>query len=197
VAWAEVEVAIAAAPYPVEILPRTASVLDRIEGVTDRSWLGAVVENTGGILVDRGWLRVFGSGHASRGLIDVLAANTEFGGAPGFVVAVDVLGGLFAWAPETMRYFAPDSVRWGDLDDGYGNWLNAMLSGAMEQFYDGLRWPGWAEEVAACRLYEGIHTVPPLFTSEGKDLSSVSRRPVPINELVAYHHDMGRQLGGA
>ena len=56
-AWPEVEAAIAAAPYPVEVLdadPRRADLeLQRVQ-VTTRSWLGAVVHRTGGLVVDHG-----------------------------------------------------------------------------------------------------------------------------------------------
>lgn len=196
-AWDEVESAIEAAPYPIEVLTRTASVLDQIDGVTERSWMGAVVDRTGGLLVDHGWLRVFGSGDATRGLPDILTAQSGFGELPGFAVAVDVLGGVFAWAPKTMLYFAPDSLRWEDVDDGYGSWLNAMLRGAMDRFYEDVRWPGWTEDVAAIGLDQGIHTAPPLFTREGKDVAAVSRRPVSLAELISVHRDMARQLDGA
>lgn len=70
-----------------------------------------------------------------------------------------------------------------------------MLAGSLTQFYDTLRWPGWETEAAALKLNEGIHTWPPPSTVEGKDLSTASRKAVPMAQLVSFHHEMARQLG--
>ncbi|WP_323373404.1 DUF2625 family protein [Plantactinospora alkalitolerans] len=48
-----------------------------------------------------------------------------------------------------MHYFAPDELDWQDLEQGYADWLHAMLAGSMTRFYDTLRWPGWKAKVAA------------------------------------------------
>jgi hypothetical protein len=58
-----------------------------------------------------------------------------------------------------------------------------------------LRWSGWETEVADVGLDQGISTVPPLWTTEGKDLSVVSRKPIRLIELIAVHQDMARQVG--
>lgn len=89
----------------------------------------------------------------------------------------------------------PDDLGWLDLEQGYADWLYAVLAGSLTQFYDTLRWPGWKTEVEALRLDEGIHAWPPPSTEEGKDLSEVSRKAVPMAELVSFHHEMARQLG--
>jgi hypothetical protein len=198
--WAEISTAMAAAPYPVEALPadpeRAAACLAAL-GVTTRSWLGAVVANSGGLVIDRGWLRVLGGGHP--GLPDVVTAMDSQAGR--MVVAFDVLGGQFVWAPTqpgaapTVHYFGPEDLAWQDLELGYGDWLLAMLAGALTQFYEGLRWPGWEIEVAGVALDQGINTLPPPWTTEGKDLSVVSRKPILLAELIAVHEEMARQLG--
>jgi hypothetical protein len=185
-AWDEIGHAIEAAPYPVDVLPVDADHARRCLAtleVTTRSWLGAVVANSGGLLIDHGWLRVLGSGHG--GLPDVLAGADPVSGW--LLVAHDILGGQFAWirahpdAPPTVHYFGPDDLAWQDLRNGYADWLHAMLSGATTRFYETLRWPGWPAEVAAVPLDHGIHTFPPPSTVEGKDLSRVSRRAVPLD----------------
>jgi Protein of unknown function DUF2625 len=68
--------------------------------------------------------------------------------------------------------------------------------GTMTQFYESLRRPGWEDEVAQLSLAQGIHAWPPPSTVEGRDLASASRAPIPVAELVSFHHDMSRQLGG-
>jgi len=199
-AWEEVTAATASSPYPVTFLPpnpdRARQCLTTLE-VTTRSWLGAVVANTGGILVDHGWLRVLGSGHGD--LPDVLWKADPH--SRWLTVAVDVLGGHYAWfqaAPDrtpTIHYFGPDVLEWQDLERGYGDWLYGVLSGVLTEFYDTLRWPGWEAEVAGLALSQGITTFPPPSTREGKYLATVARAPVPMAELIDFHHDFARQLG--
>jgi hypothetical protein len=200
-AWDEITATLPSSPYPVTVLPpdpaRSARCLDTL-GVTARSWLGAVIAYSGGLLVDHGWLRVFGSG--SGDLPDVLYDTDPAGG--GLVVALDVLGGQFVWAPSepgkppTLHYFGPDTMDWQDLDLGYRDWLHAMLAGSMTEFYENLRWPGWEAEVAALSLGQGISTYPPPSTVEGRDLSAASRRPMAMAELIAFHHELARCYAG-
>ncbi|MEU1688600.1 DUF2625 family protein [Micromonospora sp. NPDC005707] len=199
-AWPEVAEAVAAAPYPVKVLPndpaRSSACLAALE-ITARSWLGAVVANTGGLLVDHGWLRVLGSGHG--GLPDVPGESDPARGV--VVIGYDVLGGQFVWAPPqpaarpTVHYFGPDDLGWLDLEQGYADWLYAVLAGSLTRFYDTLRWPGWETEVAALAPDLGLSAWPPPFTKEGKDLSQVSRKAVSLAEAVSFYQDAARQLG--
>jgi hypothetical protein len=198
--WAEISTVMTAAPYPVEALPtasdRAAASL-AVLGITTRSWLGAVTANSGGLVIDHGWLRVLGSGH--DGLPDVAAGSDPRTGR--LTVAFDVMGGQFVWMPAqqetapTVHYFGPEDLAWQDLELGYGDWLHAMLSGAVTRFYEPLRWPGWETEVIGLALDQGISAIPPPWTAEGKDLSVVSRKPIRLSELVDIHQEMARQLG--
>ncbi|WP_432979218.1 DUF2625 family protein [Dactylosporangium sp. CA-233914] len=202
-AWAEIEAAATGSPYAVELLPtdpdRAAECLQRLQ-VTTTSWLGALVYGSGGMIVDGGWLRVFAAGHPRRRLPDIHEVNAAFEPA-GLVVAEDVMGGEFVWrqgesqGKPTIHYFAPDTLRWEDLTLGYTDWLYAMLGGAIDRFYTSWRWPGWRDEVAACPLDAGLSVMPPLFTKEGRDISTADRRPISMRQLVGVKHDMADQLG--
>lgn len=68
-AWPSLSEEIAAAAIPVEVLSvepeRARRALFRLQ-VTARSVLGALALNTGGLLVDHGWLRILGGGHEGR-----------------------------------------------------------------------------------------------------------------------------------
>jgi hypothetical protein len=198
-AWEDLAETIAAAPYPSQALPidpsRAQGCLATL-GITTRSWLGAVVANAGGLLVDHGWLRVLGSG--AQGLPDVLSyADPAMGG---LVVALDVLGGQFAWVPAkpgkrpTIHYFGPDLLEWQDLEQGYADWLYHVLNGSLTSFYETLRWPEWEAEVAGLGLDQGIYAYPPPWSVQGKDLSNSTRKPVPMGELVAFHHDTAKWI---
>ncbi|MET7952237.1 DUF2625 family protein [Micromonospora sp. NPDC005324] len=199
-AWSEISALVAAAPYPVEVLradPQRAEACLTALDITTSSWLGAVVANSGGLLIDHGWLRVLGGGH--DGLPDVAAEIVPKTGR--LVVALDVMGGRFAWSQAepgvrpTVHYFGPEDLAWQDLELGYGDWLEAMLTGAMTQFYEGLRWPGWETEVANVALDQGLSAWPPPWTGEGKVLSAVSRKPIQLAELVSAHQHAARRLG--
>ena len=198
--WQQVSATVAAAPYPVQVLaadPERAAASSAALGLSTRSWLGAVVANASGLLIDHGWLRVLGCGH--HRLPGIIAeADTQAGV---LTVGYDVLGGQFAWlrpgpdAKPTVHYFGPDDLSWLDLEQGYAEWLNAMLRGSLTAFYDTLRWPGWQDEVAALSLDQGISAWPPPFTAEGKDLSAVSRKAIPLAELVSFYQDAARHIG--
>jgi hypothetical protein len=190
-AWPEIEAAVAAASRPVVVLARDPRRADeellRVQ-VTTRSWLGAVVHHSGGLVIDHGWLRVLGSGNEENRLAGLGELNDGIAG--GLVVAQDVLGGQFAWMPgdsgaPTIRYLAPDTLSWEDCDMGYGEWLAAMIGGATTAFYRDFRWPDWAREVAACRLDQAVDVLPPLWTREGRDIAAASRRPVPMSEMMS------------
>lgn len=172
----------AAAPYPVQVLPadpERATSRSAALGVTTRSWLGAVVANAGGLLVDHGWVRVLGCGYGR--LPDVVTQADAEAGV--LTVGYDVIGGQFVWlqaepgAKPTVHYFGPDDLGWLDLEQGYAEWLNAILTGSLTRFYDTLRWPGWETEAETLGLDEGFSVWPPPFTKEGKNSPPYPARP--------------------
>ena len=81
-AWPVLEELFAASPVPVKVLP-----VDPAEGrrgllqlqVTTRSMLGALTIDCGGLVLDDGWLRVFGGGSGSgEGAMPSLAQVNAF-----------------------------------------------------------------------------------------------------------------------
>lgn len=208
-AWPELRVAIDGAPTLAEVIPiereRAEQVLQRLQ-VTTRSVLGALAYETGGILCDEGWIRVLGGG--GQGLPDIATANGIVDGPPplaipgALIVAHDVLGGRFAVNDDAfggqrgeVHYFAPDSLRWEPLGVGHTEFLMWSMSGAPTQFYELFRWAGWQAEVRPLRLDQGIRLDPPPFTVEGKDVSRVSRRVVPWDELPPMYDDAASHMG--
>lgn len=198
--WPLVAEWISAAIRPVEVLapaPSAGKALVSVQ-VTTRSPMGAVVFNTGGLLVDHGWIRILGSGHVrlpralpqwnyACGLSEMLAAP------PWLLIADDVLGGFFAlnggrFAPtgHTVWYFAPDSLKWEDMGLGYSQFLWWCFSGKVEKFYELFRWPEWQKEVSALGGSQALHFAPPLFTA-GEPVGKRSRRAVPISELFSLY----------
>jgi hypothetical protein len=133
-AWPLVESWLAQSTNDAVALPATReygeSVLLELQ-VSSRSMLGAVALETGGILIDHGWVRLLGSG--SPRLLSTLASWNNVGPEPeidslehALVVGFDAISGFFAINGGQFKgerghvfYFAPDALEWQSLDRGY------------------------------------------------------------------------------
>lgn len=167
--------------------------------VTDRSPMGSVALNCGGIVAAGGWLRVFGGG--DPGLV---TWNHTPGGATriadaldgALVVGADVVGGFFLLdgggleRPGTVHHLAADTLELRDLGVGYRGWLQWVLTGDTAAYYAPLRWDRWEKEVGRVDWSRGLHLYPPPWSAEGRDVGAASRRPVPLAELwgLAWVH---------
>ena len=208
-AWPQVRTWIADAENDVVVVEasrqRGEHVLQLLQ-VTSRSVLGAVALETGGILVDRGWLRILGCGSArmqaslaSWNGLGVVAAVEPLDGA--LVVAHDAVGGFFALDGGALggergevRYLAPDTLSWEHIANGYSDFVTWALEGDLEGFYDALRWPGWEDELANVSADSGFLLLPPPFTREGKPVAKARRTLVPVTELWAAQLGYARQF---
>lgn len=192
-AWPELQLALARATNPIQVLPASdqrEACLAKLQ-VTTRSTLGALAHETGGLLVDGGWLRILGSGNSE--LPRALGFWNERLGVPlesALLVADDVVGGFFAinggalpGTPGHVHYLAPDTQQWEDLEVGHSQWLSWVFDGNLAQFYEALRWPGWEQEVVALKDGQMFHTWPPAWSREGAPGQPVDRRPVPASEM--------------
>lgn len=200
-AWPMVQELIAGATTPVEVLP--AHPVDREVAllaiqVTTRSTMGAVVYETGGLLIDHGWLRILGSGHPRlpRSLPSWNKGRTMFDdeNPPGYLlVADDVVGGFFAVNGGALGaemgavfYFAPDSCQWECLDFGYSEFIGWSLQGDLAKFYESLRWPGWENEIASLGGDQAIFIFP-FPATKGPPLGERHHGVVPIAELFGLY----------
>lgn len=205
-AWSELATA-ASASGRVTILPRDEAAaracLERLQ-VTTRSTLGALAHETGGLLIDDGWLRVLGCGHPQ--LRRALGTWNEQLGIPVsdyLLIADDVVGGAFAinggglGTPiGNVFYFAPDALSWEDTELGHGAFLRWTFEGDIEAFYEGMRWPGWRDEIASVSGDQILSLVPPPWTAEGKDVATVSRRGVPALEIWHLQQELAASPRG-
>lgn len=166
--------------------------------VTTRSTLGAIAYETGGLLVDHGWLRILGSGHPKlpRSIVEWNAGRSS-----GYLlVADDVVGGFFAINggalgddPGSMYYWAPDTLRWESIAVGYTDFLQWALSDQLSVFYESLRWHGWETDVAKAGGNQCFNFYPFLWSAEGS-VESSSRRLIGIDEQYALNLDVASQL---
>ena len=189
-----------AATRPVELLPPSAArdeALLRTQ-VTTRSPMGAVVHETGGILVDGGWLRFLGSGHDR---LKRTLPGWNDGRSDGFLlIADDAVGGFFAvnggaLGPDvkSVYYFAPDTLDWEPMAMGYSDFLMWAFSGDLGGFYEWVRWEGWQADVSALHGDRCYAFYPFLFTREGKG-GCGQRAEVPVEESWSIQMDLRSQL---
>ena len=194
------------ADLPVELLPPSAGRDDVLLSlqVSTRSPLGAIAYETGGILVDDGWLRILGSGHGKLGR-DIAAWNK--GKADGFLlVADDVLGGFFAINGGALGddqgklyYLAPETLEWEALEIGYTAFVEWAFTSQLRQFYG--RQPGDADgfdELPELPLSGELclNFYPFLWTQEGS-LKTSARRAIAVQEQWALNLDLQQKLPDA
>lgn len=200
--WPTVKQWIDSAKNKVEVLP--GDVLKCKEAlyksqVTTRSIMGAIVYSTGGILIDDGWIRIFGSGSTKmqRTLPDWNKGKAfkEFGDRPAFfLVADDAIGGVFAINygsfgsdVENIYYFSPGSLQWEGLGINYEDFVQFCFNGDLEKFYSGIRWTSWRKDIQSIKADEVFHIVPPLWSVEGKNPENSVRKGVPADEEYIYN----------
>lgn len=171
--------------------------------ITTFSPLGAILYETGGILIDNGWLRILGSGHTrlSRTLASwthLLNAELTF---QALLIADDASGGFFALNGGGLGkdlggiyYLAPDTLEWESLDTNYSGFLHWALCGDLDLFYKNVRWTGWREETASmnCDLVYSFY--PFLWTEQQLSIENRSRVTVPVEKHWALCLDLQHQL---
>lgn len=209
-AWPALRQLLADSKVTVDSLP-----VDRDEGcramlqlqVSAKSVLGALFYNCGGLLIDDGWVRAYAGGtQPVSGGLPSLATVNEFPvafdpawrPAEGIIVGHDVIGGVFALSAEDMHitYFAPTQLEWMPLHMSHGTWLSWLLSGELGTFYDGLRWPGWRDDVAALSPSEGITIFPFPWTEEAQtDIAATTRKPAPLKQILDASRAFAQQAG--
>lgn len=209
-AWPIVQEMVKSAKNKVEILhvnaEKTNDALYKTQ-VTTRSPMGAIVYNTGGILVDNGWIRILGSGNTKldRSLPDWNKGKSfkEFGESPSFLlIADDAIGGFFILNGGSLGedlgkvyYFAPDNLEYEPLDITYTEFLDFCFNNDLNQFYKDNRWKNWQKEVSELDGNKVFSFYPYLWTKEGKDINKNSRKAISIEEQYNLNIEFRKQLG--
>ncbi len=184
---------LAEASRPFEVLPpdeRCGDVLVALQ-ITTRSPMGAITYETGGILIDHGWLRLLGSGHPklTRNIVG-WNANRSSGY---LLVADDAIGGFFAINggalgsdQGSMYYWAPDTLNWEPLGLGYTDFIRWALSDRLDVFYEGLRWAGWESDTKQLGGDQCFNFYPFLWSEQGS-VESSSRKAIDVAEQFSFN----------
>ena len=208
--WPFVTEWIKSAKNKVEILPvdnqKAKDALYKTQ-VTTRSPMGSIIYETGGILIDNGWIRILGSGSEKLKRIlpdwNLGKGFKDFGQPTTFLlVADDAIGGFFILNGGGLGndlgkiyYFAPDNLEFEPLDLTYTEFLTFCFNNDLDEFYKGYRWKNWKEDVSKLKGDYVYNFVPYLWTKEGKDIENVSKKEVPIEEQYSLNLDFRKQLG--
>ncbi len=195
--WEVVKKWIQEAENEIEILEKDSKQADLAlyrTQVTTRSPMGAIIYETGGILIDHGWIRILGSGSdkLKRNLPEWNKGKSfeTYGQAmPFLLIADDAIGGFFALNGGgfgdqdfgKIYYLSPESLEWEPLDIGYSEFIYWTFTGDIDDFYKGLRWKKWKKEVEQMGVDQAMNFYPFLW-SKYEDLEKLSRKPVPIEE---------------
>lgn len=211
-AWNIIQEWIKEATNHIEILPNSRGEGEKsllILQIPNKSTMGAIALETGGILIDHGWLRILGSGNSriSRISGNLLSWNclngncTDYTLEGGFIIAYDIIGGFFAINTgglgsniKNIYYFAPDTLQWEDTEKGYTDFFRWTLDGNLDLYYKAFRWTGWEKEVSSLDGQDGISVYPYLWTDQSKDVGECHRAAVPMTELWGIHNDFVKQL---
>ena len=208
--WIVVQEWLSKATNPVEVLQSVEenrkSALVALQ-VTTRSPMGAIIYETGGILVDHGWIRILGSGcgRLPRSMADWNKGRTfqNYGDpAPYWLVADDVIGGVFALdgggllcgKVGSIFYYSPDTVCWEPMDMSYSDFLRWCFTGDVAKYYTEYRWNGWQEDVKNLPG-DKVFGFCPFLWAKAESLESRSRRPISIAEQYDLQLDIAKQLG--
>ena len=189
------------AEVPCELLPpgpeREQSLL--YLQVTTRSLLGAFGYDTGGLLIDDGWLRLLGSGHSksTRSLHEWNSPRTD---GTFILIGDDAAGGFYALNGGAfgedlgaVYYWAPDDLEWESLEMGHTDFVAFSLTDRITEFYESLRWPTWRDDVKDLPTDRSFFFYPFLWTREGS-VEDSHRSTVPLSEAWDVKVDIVRQL---
>ena len=67
------------------------------------------------------------------------------------------------------------------MEMGYSDFIWWTFTGDLEQFYEGLKWNSWKEEIENLDGNNGIGFFP--FYGRNDDINELSRKPISIDEI--------------
>lgn len=174
--------------------------------VSTYATLGSIIYNTGGIMIDHGWIRILGSGNSrlNRSVSEWNLGKTikHYGDQPDYLlVADDAAGGFFAINYgafgsdlKNIYYLAPNSLVWEPLNFGYSEFVLFCFDGDLSEFYRGLRWSTWNQFIADLDGNKSYSFRPYLWAKEGTDINSCTRKLVSTEDLFKFNLAKQKEL---
>ena len=180
----------------------TKVILDKLQ-ISGNSFLGAIIQNTSGVLIDN-WIRLLGSDSKNnRGIVSYNLIN-EDGIAEKIdkmlIVADDIVGGVFALNAGRFSegigdvwYFAPDTLEWESLEMKYSEFIAWIAQGEIDEFYSTMRWSLWKEDSKSVNFNEAILIYPFLWSNEIQ-IEKADKKIVPVEELFDINQEYSKKF---
>ena len=180
----------------------TKVILDKLQ-IRGNSFLGAIIQNTSGVVIDN-WIRLLGSdSKKNRGIVSYNLIN-EDGIAEKIdkmlIVADDIVGGVFALNAGRFSegigdvwYFAPDTLEWESLEMKYSEFIAWIAQGEIDEFYSTMRWSLWKEDSKSVNFNEAILIYPFLWSNEIQ-IEKADKKIVPVEELLDINQDYSKKF---
>lgn len=173
----------------IEILEKSENIITDLYNIynkySDRLFF-SVMENCGGIIIDN-WIRLYGCGQ-----LNVIEKNKKYNkeNTVDIILGEDIIGGLFALKDGFVYYFAPDALKWENLNIYYANYIDWLINSNedVNKFYELYRWNTWKDDVSNISLDDGISFYPPLFTKY--NINERSKKVIPMDEIIGINMEI-------
>lgn len=145
----------------------------------------SVMEDCGGIVFDN-WIRLYGCGR-----LNVMEKNKKYNNdVMDIIIGEDIIGGLFALKDDFIYYFAPDTLKWENLNIYYTDFMSWLINRKLDldKFYESYRWDDWKEMVKGLDLDNGISFYPALFNKS--DINDRSKKIVSMDEIIGINFNL-------
>ena len=163
--------------------------------ISTRSPMGAIIFHTGGILINDGWIRIYGSGNEklNRNIPEWNKGKSfqNYGEKPSYlIIADDAVGGFFLLNGGSLGndlgkiyYLSPDNLEYEPLELSYTDFINFCFNGNIDNFYKNLRWKNWENDFKTLSTNEAFNFYPYLWSKEGKNINKVQKNKVSMEEI--------------
>lgn len=166
--------------------------------VTTRSPMGAIIYHTGGILINKGWIRIYGSGNEklNRNLPEWNKGKSfeNFGDIPGYLfIADDAVGGFYLLNGGSLGndvgkiyYISPDNLEPEPLDLSYTDFILFCFNGNIDAYYKNLRWDNWENDFKSLNTNEVFMFFPYLWSKQGRNINKVEKSKISIEAYYEF-----------
>jgi hypothetical protein len=172
--------------------------------ISTRQHMGAIIYKTGGIVVDHGWIRIFGSGSKQMNR-NVLDYSKDKGLVPGFdkptgmaIITDDILGGFYAMNYgalgndlNNIYYFGPDGLAYESLHMTYREFLVFCFNTKLDNWYEDYRWANWQKEIPDSTYDQALDCSPRIYDQKFTSLDGMQKKW--MSSLKLYQEMMAKK----
>lgn len=168
--------------------------------LSTRSLIGSIIYHTGGLLINKGLIRILGSGsHKMKRSFSEwnLGKTMEIYGAisPYLLIADDAFGGFYAINggglgsdAGNIYYNSPDCIDWLPMNMNYNQFLLFCFETDLNDFYQDISWDGWEKDIESLQPDYAYSFQPGLWTIKTGEINNTTRTVLPIE--VVYNANM-------